>query len=540
VSGEVTLSNISLEQYNGDAALQKVLRSDLAQTAGSFATAGDVTLSGARTQQAGGGGSSRRLLEEPLLVIIDYTIVFASIADAEAAKTNLAAISRLVNVEAHAQAQYAGLQVGVSDEIDVRGMSPPSVSPTPAPSPLRLPTTAVPTRHPIQSSPSHSPTDRTPSFSPTAIPTSPCDASSTPCDTSNGGVCFDREDGYGVGEGGNGYPYACACEGGTCIRGCDFPYDLHRCRRTQDPTSVPTYVPTTAPTVVQCDGEFGATGCNGHGECVTSESSRQELTRTCECETLFAGNRCEACTTAGTVYPDCNQLAAPAERLLNKNTIVVSMVWGVDDIKRLEGESFRTSTTLTGEVVLNGAFDPANEEAQRFLFNACLNVNARLDLVQPQASKCALNRMMEWVVGNVNVFESRYQTTRDDVFNLHVSNMVENVRKAAASLEVEGQVVPERDKPMDFFFVIPPPIFSDIAVLFLTQVGNKDYRELLGLDDAGASVTWIRNTFQSTLSRSESGLTMKPTFNTWEDFVTELNTLAPPAAGLCYQTRSFL
>jgi len=110
----VTLSNISLEQYNGDTDLQESLRSDLAETALAGATEDDVTLLGARTQASG----SRRLLQQ--LLVVDYKIDFANMADAEVAKQNLLAVSSLTNVEAYAQANgYAGLEADVLDDIDV-------------------------------------------------------------------------------------------------------------------------------------------------------------------------------------------------------------------------------------------------------------------------------------------------------------------------------------------------------------------------------------------------------------------------------------
>jgi len=110
----VTLSNISLEQYNGDTDLQESLRSDLAGTALAGATENDVTLLGARTQASG----SRRLLQQ--LLVVDYKIDFANMADAEVAKQNLLAVSSLTNVETYAQANgYAGLEADVLDDIDV-------------------------------------------------------------------------------------------------------------------------------------------------------------------------------------------------------------------------------------------------------------------------------------------------------------------------------------------------------------------------------------------------------------------------------------
>jgi len=110
----VTLSNISLEQYNGDTDLQESLRSDLAETALAGATEDDVTLLGARTQASG----SRRLLQQ--LLVVDYKIDFANMADAEVAKQNLLAVSSLTNVETYAQANgYAGLEADVLDDIDV-------------------------------------------------------------------------------------------------------------------------------------------------------------------------------------------------------------------------------------------------------------------------------------------------------------------------------------------------------------------------------------------------------------------------------------
>jgi hypothetical protein len=112
VFGEVTLSNISLEEYNGDTELQEFLRSDLAETAS--ATTDDVTLLGTRTQAS----EPRRLLQQ--LLVVDYKIDFANMADAEVAKENLLAGSSLTNMETYAQANgYAGLEADVLDDIDV-------------------------------------------------------------------------------------------------------------------------------------------------------------------------------------------------------------------------------------------------------------------------------------------------------------------------------------------------------------------------------------------------------------------------------------
>lgn len=131
VLGEVTLSNISLEQFNGDTELQEILRTDLAVTAANSATLDDVTLLGASIEESG----SRRLLEQ--LLIVDYKIVYANIADATAATDNLVAVDSLTNTETYGQATYAGFQLDVSDAIAVSNTMPstsPTFRPTEAPS----------------------------------------------------------------------------------------------------------------------------------------------------------------------------------------------------------------------------------------------------------------------------------------------------------------------------------------------------------------------------------------------------------------------
>jgi hypothetical protein len=151
----VTLSNISLEQYNGDAELQEFLRTDLAESAANSATLDDVTLMGARIEDSG----TRRLLEQ--LLLVDYKIVFASVADAETAKGNLVAADSLPNTETHGQATYTGFEVDFLGAIDV---SPAAPTDSPTESPTDSPTLA----------PSESPTpvpSEAPTVTPTATPT---------------------------------------------------------------------------------------------------------------------------------------------------------------------------------------------------------------------------------------------------------------------------------------------------------------------------------------------------------------------------------
>jgi hypothetical protein len=123
VVGALTLSNLSLEAFNADAGLQAALRSDLADVFSTGAAPLDVTLSGARVEEGVEGERRRKtrlLLQVPLLVV-DYTIVFNSLAAAESAKERLqTTILPFVRVEAYAQANgYASLAVDVLGSVDV-------------------------------------------------------------------------------------------------------------------------------------------------------------------------------------------------------------------------------------------------------------------------------------------------------------------------------------------------------------------------------------------------------------------------------------
>lgn len=115
--GEVTLSNISVEEFDADAELQETLRSNLAEVASEtldvWVTSDDVTLLGAQPQE----GGSRRLLQQ--ILVVGYRIAFVSMAEAESGKDNLL-VGVLANVETYAAANgYAGMEAEVLDDIAV-------------------------------------------------------------------------------------------------------------------------------------------------------------------------------------------------------------------------------------------------------------------------------------------------------------------------------------------------------------------------------------------------------------------------------------
>jgi hypothetical protein len=188
-------------------------------------------------------------------------------------------------------------------------------------------------------------------------------------------------------------------------------------------------------------------------------------------------------------------------------------------------------------LIIDPDFDLEDVGTQRFIFQACRDIASRLDLVQPEASKCTFNKLLSWVANNINVFETRYANTGDSTFDESVKQLVANVRSAvsgSSTTTTSGSQKDSGDASFEPFFAIPGPILSEVAVFFLKA--NEGYRDFLGLDDTGDDVVWIRNRFQTTLPLFQSGLTMKPTFDMWEDLIGELNSRAPPAAGTCFQT----
>ncbi len=222
--------------------------------------------------------------------------------------------------------------------------------------------------------------------------------------------------------------------------------------------------------------------------------------------------------------------------------MLLNLVWGVKGVQH-PGEKKKkafggASNRHRSHVILDPDFDLEDIDAQRFIFQACRDVASRLDLVQPEASKCTFNKLLSWVAKNVNVFETRYKNTGDSTFDESVEQLVANVRSVVsgsnATTTSGGSREDSDDASFEPFFAIPGPILSEVAVFFLKA--NDGYREFLGLDDTGDDVIWIRNRFQTTLPLFQSGLSMKPTFDIWEDLIGELNSRAPPAARACFQT----
>ncbi len=220
--------------------------------------------------------------------------------------------------------------------------------------------------------------------------------------------------------------------------------------------------------------------------------------------------------------------------------MLLNLVWGVKGIQRPGGkQALGGASDLYGNnVLLDPEFDLEDVDAQRFIFRACRDIASRLDLVQPEASKCTFNKLLSWVAQNVDAFETRYTNTGDVTFDESVEQLVANVRSAVsgngAATTSGGSQKDSGDATFESFFPIPGPILSEVAVFFLKA--NDDYRDFLGLSDTGDGVIWIRNRFQTTLPLFQSGLTMKPTFDIWEDLIAELSSRAPPAAGACFQT----